>query len=371
MGHKLVVIGGKRAGLEILISTPQCLIGRGEDCHIRPQSPLVSRRHCVISVHDGKNVTIEDCGSINGTFVNGEKVERQRELKNNDRIRIGSLEFEVQLSADRPHAASRQPQTVHATASGRLSVKPQSKNDAAERQQPNSAPKASNRSTASVNLSADEAELLGWLGNSCECNAKKVVSPAAQAVSTAPHRPSNVGTPSGNTRNTNAPSLRVDKRACAGNAASPARSGKNGNTQTVANDKNHSTAELPNSLEDLFEKPAGPLADLLPRSTLEISDLLCNTPAVLELNEQNQTEKEWGGCDLLMLAAVGPLLVIMLSWCFPLSWPENFSVRMAAKWFLKNWWHVWWLRWGLVAVLAAALVLLLRRQARSRMRIRT
>ena len=35
---------------------------------------------------------------LNGTFVNGEKVEQRRELNNGDRIKIGTLELEVRLT---------------------------------------------------------------------------------------------------------------------------------------------------------------------------------------------------------------------------------------------------------------------------------
>ncbi len=97
MEVKLVVVGGKHAGTAIPIPGPKFLIGRGEDCHFRPQSHLVSRRHCAIVVQED-SVAIEDAGSTNGTFVNGEKVQQQ-ELKNGDRIKVGAFELQVELSA--------------------------------------------------------------------------------------------------------------------------------------------------------------------------------------------------------------------------------------------------------------------------------
>jgi pSer/pThr/pTyr-binding forkhead associated (FHA) protein len=98
MEVKLVVIGGKHAGTAIPIPGPKFLIGRGEGCHFRPQSHLVSRKHCAIVVQEG-SVTIEDAGSTNGTFVNDERVQQQRELKSGDRIKVGGFELEVELSA--------------------------------------------------------------------------------------------------------------------------------------------------------------------------------------------------------------------------------------------------------------------------------
>ena len=97
MEVKLVVVGGKQAGMEIPVLGPKFLIGRGADCHVRPQSSLVSRKHCAICVAEG-SVTIEDLGSTNSTLVNGEKVKRQ-ELKDGDRIKVGVLELEVRLAA--------------------------------------------------------------------------------------------------------------------------------------------------------------------------------------------------------------------------------------------------------------------------------
>ena len=42
--------------------------------------------------------TIRDLGSRNGTLVNGQKITGEHELRTGDKIKIGPLEFEVQLS---------------------------------------------------------------------------------------------------------------------------------------------------------------------------------------------------------------------------------------------------------------------------------
>jgi hypothetical protein len=98
MDIKLVVVGGKHAGMEIPVRGPKFRIGRGRECRLRPQSNLISRKHCAITV-GADSATIKDYGSTNGTFVNGEKVEKQQELKNGDRIKVGVLELEVVLGA--------------------------------------------------------------------------------------------------------------------------------------------------------------------------------------------------------------------------------------------------------------------------------
>jgi predicted component of type VI protein secretion system len=96
MEVKLVVIGGKNQGREIPVTEPEFLIGRGEGCHLRPSSDRVSRKHCAIHLQESR-VTVVDFKSTNHTFVNNEQVTTERELKNGDRLKVGVLEFEVQL----------------------------------------------------------------------------------------------------------------------------------------------------------------------------------------------------------------------------------------------------------------------------------
>ena len=97
MEVKLIVVGGKQAGKEIPAAGPRFLIGRAEECQLRPRSDRVSRRHCEIFLEKGL-AAIRDFGSKNGTFVNDERLQVARELKNGDHLKIGPLEFEVQLS---------------------------------------------------------------------------------------------------------------------------------------------------------------------------------------------------------------------------------------------------------------------------------
>jgi pSer/pThr/pTyr-binding forkhead associated (FHA) protein len=96
MDLKLVVIGGKNAGRVIPIAGQKFLIGRAEDCHLRPNSDLVSRHHCVIMIGQ-QTVTVRDFGSRNGTHLNGERIQRDEPLRSGDRLRVGPLEFEVLL----------------------------------------------------------------------------------------------------------------------------------------------------------------------------------------------------------------------------------------------------------------------------------
>ncbi len=99
-------ISGKYQGGEFpLRMNREIVIGRSSDVDMVLVEDMVSRRHAKISTMGG-DVTIEDLGSTNGTFVNGERVKRMH-LKVGDRILIGTsiiklvaVERESQLLSD-------------------------------------------------------------------------------------------------------------------------------------------------------------------------------------------------------------------------------------------------------------------------------
>ncbi|MCR9118661.1 MAG: FHA domain-containing protein [bacterium] len=93
----LKVVGGKNADKEIPLKEGVFLIGRGEGCHLRPRSDLISRKHCRIKITPDGLVTIKDLKSRNGVLVNGKKIETMvsRKLKLGDHLQIGKIELEV------------------------------------------------------------------------------------------------------------------------------------------------------------------------------------------------------------------------------------------------------------------------------------
>src|SRR4051812_5211229 len=91
---ELKILGGKHQGKLIPLSTKKFLVGREQDCHLRPNSELVSRHHCVFSVDDYV-VRLRDLGSVNGTSVNGTQLRGEVILKPGDKITIGKLELEM------------------------------------------------------------------------------------------------------------------------------------------------------------------------------------------------------------------------------------------------------------------------------------
>lgn len=97
MKVELKVVGGSRAGQTIPIGIPQFMIGRADDCHLKPRSELISRYHCAILTEEGY-AAVRDLGSKNGVYLNGDRVSGEQELRNADRLVIGPLEFEVVLT---------------------------------------------------------------------------------------------------------------------------------------------------------------------------------------------------------------------------------------------------------------------------------
>lgn len=98
---RLKVISGRQQGDEIPLPDGKFLIGREEDCHLRPNSELVSRHHCVFA-KDEYTLRLRDLGSTNGTFVNGERIKGGVVLNPGDQVSVGQLEFEVVIGEAEP-----------------------------------------------------------------------------------------------------------------------------------------------------------------------------------------------------------------------------------------------------------------------------
>jgi pSer/pThr/pTyr-binding forkhead associated (FHA) protein len=98
-GFALRFISGKYQGGEFpLPDDKEIVIGRGGELDIVLVEDMVSRKHAKITTQQGK-VVIQDLGSTNGTFVNGEKIKRFR-LKEGDRVLIGTSILKLISSAD-------------------------------------------------------------------------------------------------------------------------------------------------------------------------------------------------------------------------------------------------------------------------------
>lgn len=108
MQAELKVVGGKQDNQVVPLPQGKFLIGREQDCHLRPNSELVSRHHCVVTC-DEFGIRVRDLGSTNGTLVNGERIEKQVELKPGDKLVVGSLNFELVVHEAAPVAVAAGP----------------------------------------------------------------------------------------------------------------------------------------------------------------------------------------------------------------------------------------------------------------------
>jgi hypothetical protein len=88
-GYALRFISGKYQGGEYpLPANREIVVGRSSELDMVLVEDMVSRRHAKIIVSD-EQIVIQDLGSTNGTFVNGEKIKRAK-LNEGDRILIGT-----------------------------------------------------------------------------------------------------------------------------------------------------------------------------------------------------------------------------------------------------------------------------------------
>ncbi|HSK02500.1 MAG TPA: GGDEF domain-containing protein [Kofleriaceae bacterium] len=86
----LTVLTGTAAGQMFRIPEGHSVIGRSSSSHLRIDEEGVSRSHARIR-REGSSIAVDDLGSRNGTFVNGERVTGPRPLDEGDKIQIGPL----------------------------------------------------------------------------------------------------------------------------------------------------------------------------------------------------------------------------------------------------------------------------------------
>lgn len=89
-----VILEGKIQKFSLQIGDHE--VGRVPTCAIQLEGPQISRHHAVIRVRVDQ-VIVEDLGSANGTFVNGERVTAPRILMHTDRLAFGNIAFGVAL----------------------------------------------------------------------------------------------------------------------------------------------------------------------------------------------------------------------------------------------------------------------------------
>ena len=73
-------------------------VGRATRADFSVDAALVSRLHCRLTA-GATEIEVFDLDSTNGTFVNGERIEKRKSVKAGDRIGVGRVELVVESTA--------------------------------------------------------------------------------------------------------------------------------------------------------------------------------------------------------------------------------------------------------------------------------
>jgi hypothetical protein len=88
---RVAIAAGLRAGAAYDVSGG-AILGRSDQADIRLDDEFSSSRHARL-VPQGDVIVLEDLGSTNGTYLNGEQLNGPQPLHDGDRVRIGDSEF--------------------------------------------------------------------------------------------------------------------------------------------------------------------------------------------------------------------------------------------------------------------------------------
>jgi len=80
---------GERIDVDVAVT-----IGRSQDCDLQLNDTYLSSRHARVA-NDAGDLTIEDLGSTNGTYVNQENLVGRVRLERGDIVQVGGVLFEV------------------------------------------------------------------------------------------------------------------------------------------------------------------------------------------------------------------------------------------------------------------------------------
>ena len=91
-GAALVIrAGGGRAGESFALQRDRLTVGRRPDSDIFLDDVTVSRDHAIL-VRRGSDYYLDDCGSLNGTYVNRRRIESHR-LADGDELQVGKYKL--------------------------------------------------------------------------------------------------------------------------------------------------------------------------------------------------------------------------------------------------------------------------------------
>ena len=99
-GGVLLVKRGPGAGSRFVLELDVVTAGRHPESDIFLDDVTVSRRHAEV-FRSGEGYAVRDVGSLNGTYLNRERIEREMPLANGDEVQVGRFKL-VFLTAGAP-----------------------------------------------------------------------------------------------------------------------------------------------------------------------------------------------------------------------------------------------------------------------------
>lgn len=120
---QLVLMRNRKRVWTAQLREKEATLGRAVGCTVRIPSAQVSRQHCRLFIKNGV-VTVEDLESINGTFLNGKRINDREIVHPGDRLGVGPVtlvvEYELSTTTIEP-LSSEEEQGICET---RLDVEP-------------------------------------------------------------------------------------------------------------------------------------------------------------------------------------------------------------------------------------------------------
>ncbi len=104
---RLRTIEGKGKGVRIPLESPPLTLGRSEDNRVILSPEIAASRHHAELTEDDGVWSVRDLGSLNGTWVNGERIEWPRVLRVGDKIKIAGDVMVFEEDADDESVAQR------------------------------------------------------------------------------------------------------------------------------------------------------------------------------------------------------------------------------------------------------------------------
>ena len=98
LNAKLIIVGGKAKTKEVRLQLPTT-IGRGKEADLTIPHALVSRSHTLLFERNGQ-LCAKDLGSLNGTFVDNQRIKTEQIISPNQLLTLGDITFRAVYDID-------------------------------------------------------------------------------------------------------------------------------------------------------------------------------------------------------------------------------------------------------------------------------